>query len=308
MNERVGFSHSSYLYKSIPRIFLIQNINKPAIERMSAEMNRWVKYLIFILLMMGAGYFFGTICNQISEVDQLLNAPAIDLLYLLLWFLLSLALMMIGSGLVAALLRPLWVAAIAFVLSGFTILLGWQITLVSGVLVLVFAVVGVVYTNNIMQGFEKQADFSVRPIGQNQNILSLGLILVACGSLFLGFRDYVAREGLTIPDRYIELLMEPMEKQIVLRAPEEGGQEMVVQFREEFRNFIDGFFDETVKPYERYIPLIVSGGLFFSLYTITNLITWLPTLITQAILTLLISLAIARFEIETREVRRLRMD
>jgi hypothetical protein len=275
---------------------------------MSAEMNRWVKYLIFILLMMGAGYFFGTICTQISEVDQLLNAPTIELLYLVLWFLLSLAMMMICAGLVAALLRPLWVAAIAFFLSGLAILLGWQITVASGVLVLVFVIAGVVYTSNVMQGLEKQADFNVRPIGQNQNILSLGLILVACGSLFLGFRDYVYREGFTIPDRYIELMMEPMEKQILLRAPGEGGQEMVFQFREEFRKFIDGFFDETVKPYERYIPILISGGLFFSLYTITNLLTWLPTLITQAVLTLLTSIGLARFEIETREVRRLKMD
>jgi hypothetical protein len=187
-------------------------------------------------------------------------------------------------------------------------LLGWQISFASGVLVLVFAVVGVIYTNNIMQGFEKQADFSVRPIGQNQNILSLGLILVACGSLFLGFHDYIDREGFTIPDRYLEIMMEPMEKQILLRAPDEGGQEMVFQFREEFRNFMDEFLDETVKPYERYIPILVSGGLFFSLYTIANLLTWLPTLITHAILTLLTSIGIARFEIETREVRRLRMD
>jgi hypothetical protein len=278
------------------------------IGRISAEMNRWVKYLIFTLVMMGVGYYFGTICTQIGKVDQLLEIPAIELLYLLLWFLLSIALMMIGSGLVAALLRPLWVAAIAFILSSFAMLLGWQISLASGVLVLVFVVVGVIYTNNIMQGFEKQADFSVRPIGQNQNILSLGLILVACGSLFLGFRDYVDREGFTIPDRYIELMMEPMEKQVLLRAPEEGGQEMVVEFREEFRNFIDGFFDQTVKPYERYIPLMIAGGLFFSIYTLTNLLTWLPTLITQALITLLISIGIARFEIEMREVRRLRMD
>lgn len=270
-------------------------------------MNRWVKYLIFILLIMGAGYFFGTVCDQIGEADQLLLTPGIDLLYLFLRFLLSLAVMMICAGLVAALLRPLWVAAIAFFLSGFAMLLGWQISLASGVLVLVFAIVGVVYTSNIMKGLMKQADFSVRPIGQNQNILSLGLILVACGSLYIGFRDYIDNQGVAIPDRYIELMMEPMEKQILLRAPV-GGQEMVFQFREEFRNFIDEFFDETVKPYERYIPIILSGGLFFSLYTITNLLTWLPTLFTQAALTLLISIGIARFEIETREVRRLRMD
>lgn len=271
-------------------------------------MNRWAKYLIFIILMTGAGYFFGMVCNQISEVDRLLLAPAIELLYLFLQFLLSLALIMICSGLVAALLRPLWVAAIAFALTGFAMLLGWQISLTSAVLVLVFAIVGVVYTSNIMQGFDKQADFSVRPIGQNQNILLLGLILVACGSLYLGFRDYVAREGFTIPDRYIEILMEPMEKQFLLRAPEEGRQEMVIEFREEFRNFIDEFFDQTVKPYERYLPLMVSGGLFFSLYTITNLLTWLPTLITQAILTLLTSIGVASFVIETREVRRLTME
>ena len=271
-------------------------------------MNRWIKYLIFFILIMGAGFLFGTVCNQISEVDQLLLIPAIELLYLLLWFLLSLALMMLCAGLVAALLRPLWVAAIAFALGGLAMLLGWQISIASGALVLVLAVVGVVYTNNIMQGFEKQADFSVQPIGQNQNILLLGLILVACGSLFLGFRDYVAREGFTIPDRFIELMMKPMEQQIVLRAPEEGQEETVVQFREEFRSFIDEFFDQTVKPYERYIPLIVSGGMFFSLYTIANLLTWLPTLITQAILTLLTSIGVASFVIETREVRRLTME
>jgi len=194
---------------------MVQIGNKPTIERISAEMNRRAKYLIFVILMIGAGYFFGTVCNRISEVDQLLLIPALELLYLLLWFLLSLAVLLISAGLVAALLRPLWVAALAFALTGLTMLLGWQLSVTSGVLVLVFAIVGVVYTSNIMKGFDRQADFSVRPIGQNQNILLLGLILVTCGSLFLGFRDYVAREGFTIPDRYIEFLMESMEKQIV---------------------------------------------------------------------------------------------
>jgi hypothetical protein len=124
----------------------------------------------------------------------------------------------------------------------------------------------------------------------------------------MGFRDYIAKEGLTIPDRYLEFLMEPMEKQILLRAPEVGRQALVVEFREEFQNLMDKFFDQTLKPYERYIPLILSGSLFFSLFTITGLLTWLPTLIIQAILTLLTSIGIARFEIETREVRRLTMD
>jgi MFS family permease len=271
-------------------------------------MTRWIKYLIFIVLMIGAGYFFGTICKQIGEADQLLLTPSIDLLYLLLWFLLSLGVMLLCAGLVAALLRPLWIAVIAFVLSGLAILLGWQISVTSAVLVLIFVIIGAVYASNIMKGLNKQIDFSVRPISQNQNLLLLGLILVACGSLFLGFREYVTREGLTIPDRYIELLMEPMENQLVLRTPEEGRQEMVIQFREEFRSFMDGFFDQTVKPYERYIPLIVSVGLFFSLYTITNLLTWLPTLFTQAILMFLTSIGVAQFVIETREVRRLMME
>jgi len=281
---------------------------KPTIERISAEMNRWAKNFIFIILMTGAGYFFGTICKQIGEFDQLLIAPSIELLYLLLWILLSLGLMLICAGLVAALLRPLWVSAIAFLLSGLAMLLGWQVTVVSGVLTFVFVLLGVGYASNVMRGLEKQIDFTVRPISQNQNILLIGLILVACGSFYIGIRESIAREGFTIPDRYIEFLMEPMEKQFVLRAPEEGRQEMVIEFREEFQSFMDGFFDQTLKPYEQYLPLILSGGLFFSIYTVSGLLTWIPTLFVQAILTLLTSIGIAKYDFETREVRRLTME
>ena len=271
-------------------------------------MNRWIKYIIFILLMIGAGYFFGTICGQIGEVDQLFLAPGIDLLYLFLWFLLSLAVMLICAGLVAALLRPLWVSAITFLLSGLAMLLGWQVTVVSGVLIFIFVLLGIGYANNVMKGLEKQIDFTMRPISQNQNILLIGLILVACGSLYIGFSEYIAREGFAIPERYLEFIMEPMEKQIVLAAPEEGRQEMVIEFREEFQSFMDGFFDQTLKPYERYLPLILSGGLFFSVYTVAGLLTWIPTLFVQAILTLLTSIGIAKYEFETREVRRLTME
>jgi hypothetical protein len=275
---------------------------------MGGKMNRWIKYLIFIVLMTGAGYFFGTTCRQIGEVDQLLFTPGIDLLYLFLWFLLSLAVMLICAGLVAVLLKPLWVSAIAFLLSGLAMLLGWQVTVVSGVLAFIFVLLGIGYASKVIKGLEKQIDFTVRPISQNQNILLIGLILVACGSLYIGFREYIAEEGFTIPDRTIEFLMEPMEKQFVLRAPEEGRQQMVVEFREEFRSFMDGFFDQTLKPYERYLPLILSGSLFFSIYTISGLLTWIPTLFLQAILTLLTSIGIAKYEFETREVRRLTME
>ncbi|TET80783.1 MAG: hypothetical protein E3J37_10510, partial [Anaerolineales bacterium] len=240
-------------------------------------MSKWLKTLFFTILIIGAGYFFGTICKQIDQAYELILAPSLELLILMLWLLLALGLLLVSAGLVATLLRPIWVGFIAFALSGLAILLGWYIAPINGILAFVYVLAGIAYTRSVDGQLNQQIKFSVRPISQCQGILLTTLILVACGSLFLGYREHIEREGFSIPDSYVELIMELMEKQIVARVPI-GGGEVVVQFREEFQRSIDGFIDGTVKPYERFIPLAMALGLFMPLVTITGLLTWVPAL------------------------------
>ncbi len=268
--------------------------------------NKWLKFTFFTFLLIGAGYFFGTICSQISRAYDLMLYPSWELLNLLLWLLLSLGGLMIAAGLIAALLRPLWIGIMAFILSGLAMLLGWrQMTVGNGILILVYLLVAFFYTVVVARELNERIRFSVRPISEGQNILLMVLILVICGSLYFGCVDYVEQEGFTPPQFYIKMFMEQMEKQIEARVPAKERQEVITQFRKEFQHTVDEFFESTVKPYERFIPLAIAAALFMPLVTITRLLVLVPTVFMSIIFSLLKVLGMVKLISETREVQRL---
>ncbi len=268
-------------------------------------MSKWLKTAFLTILLMEAGHFFGTVCEQIGQDSQLILFPSQELLGLLSWFLLALCALVVAAGLVAALVRPLWVAIIAFVLSGVTMLVGWQVAVESGILVAVYCLAGCIYLVGVARELSERISFSVRPISQGQGVLLMALVLVACGSLYLGYAAHIKREGFSIPEPYIEMFMEQMEKQIAARMPAEGRQEAVAELREELRRAIDGFFERTVKPYEQFIPLAVAAGTFTSLVTITRLLTWVPTLAMSILFFLFTRLGVTDLVVEMLEVERL---
>ncbi|MHC2995778.1 MAG: hypothetical protein IBV53_09785 [Candidatus Atribacteria bacterium] len=268
-------------------------------------MSKWLKFTLFTILLIGAGYFFGTTCRQISQAYNLILSPSGELLNLLLWLLLSLGGLMVAAGLVAALLRPLWIGIIAIILSGLAMLLGWQVTAGNGILILVYLIVSFFCTLGITRELNERIRFSVRPISEGQGILLMALILVICGSLYFGCAAHIEQEGFSPPQYYIKMFMEQMEKQIEARVPAEERQEIIAQFRKEFRRTVDEFFESTVKPYERFIPLAIAAALFMPLVTITRLLTWVPTVLMSIIFPLLKALGVVKLISETREVQRL---
>ena len=232
-------------------------------------------------------------------------SPSRELLDPLLWFLLALGAVAVTAGLVAALLRPVWIGIIAFALSGLTMLLGWQVTVGSGVLVLVYLLAASRYAVGVARELNQRIRFSVRPISEGQGMLLMALILVACGSLYLGYAAHIEQEGFSMPESYVEMFMEQMEKQIKAQAPAEERQEAVAEFREEFRLAVSEFFERTVKPYERFIPLAIAASLFMSLVTIIRLLAWVPTAFLSIIFPLLAALGMTEVVSETQEVQRL---
>jgi MFS family permease len=264
-------------------------------------MSKWLKVTFFVLLLVGAGYFFGTVCRQIGQAYRLILFPSGELLNLLLWFLLALGAVAVIAGLVAGLLRPLWVGIIAFALSGLAMLLGWQMTLGSGILILVYLLAASLYTVSVARELDERIRFSVRPISEGQGMFLIALILAACGSLYLGCAAHIEREGFSIPEFYIEMFMKPMEKQIEAQGPAGERQEALARFRKEFRRAVDEFFKRTVKPYEQFIPLAVAASLFMPLVTISRLLAWVPTMFLSIVFHLLKALGVIKVVSETRE-------
>jgi hypothetical protein len=276
-------------------------------------MSKWLKMTFLVAPLLGAGYFFGTVCKQVGQAYELILFPSQKLLTLLLWFLLALGALAVTGGLVAALVRPVWLGIIAFALSGLTMLLDWQVTVGSGVLVLVYLLAASLYAVGVARELNQRIRFSVRPVSGGQGVLLIALVLVACGSLCLGYAAHIEREGFSMPEPYIEMFVEQMEKRLVASMPEEERQEPefethLAEWREGARRNVKEFFGRTVKPYERFIPSIVAASLFMPLATITRLLAWVPTIVLIVIFLLLKALGMTEVVSETREVQRLVID
>ncbi len=268
-------------------------------------MSKWLKVAFLTILLMVAGYFFGVVCDQFNGAYDLLLHPSMELLGLLLRFVVAAFGVAVAAGLVVALVRPGWAGAAAFVFSGASMLAAWAVSLVSGVLVLAYVVAGSFCVTRVAADLDERVRFSMRPISDGLSMLFMALALLACGGMYQGSAAVVAREGFSVPDSYIEMIMDQMEKQIGSGMPPEEQEKTIAQFRQQFRSTVDDFFESTVKPYERFIPLVIAAGLFMSLVTFSRLLAWVPMMLLGGIFPALKALGVTEEVSETQEVTRL---
>lgn len=268
-------------------------------------MNKGLKVTLITALLIGAGYYFGTICKQINQSYDLLLIPSKELLFLLLWLLLAVCALAVSAGLVVALLRPIWAVWIAFALSGLAMLLGWDLTLPHGILTLVYLGAATMYTVRVVRDLNERINFSVQPISDGQGLLIIALILVACGGLYFALDSHIKQEGFTIPDAFLSLITRQMEGQLESGLPLEGFGGIAAGFGDAFQRTFIEFFDRMLEPYERFIPIVITAGLFMSLVTITRLLTWIPSAVLRFTFIMLKTLGVVRIISEQREVKRL---
>ena len=268
-------------------------------------MSKWPKVAFLTILLMVAGYCFGVVCEQFNGAYELLLHPSKELLGLVLRFVFAAFGVAVAAGLVAALVRPGWVGAAAFALSGASVLAGWAVSLTSVVLALVYVLAGAFCAARVAADLDERIRFSMRPISDGLGTLFMVLALLVCGGLYQGSAAYIGQEGFSVPDSYIEMVMDQMEKQIGARMPPGEREKAVAQFRQEFRHTVDDFFESTVKPYERFIPLVIAAGLFMSLVTFSRLLAWVPMAILGGVFPALKALGVTEEVSETQEVTRL---
>ena len=271
----------------------------------SEKMSKNIAIAFFTGLLIGSGYFLGTICRQIGQSYGLLLSPSKELLVQFLWFLLAGGILLVFAGLVSALLRPKQFGFLAFGLAGVAMLLGWEITLFSGILILIFIVVGILYVVGVEKELNERIKFSVKAIGEQQGLLFIALILLVSASFYPGLEANIKEEGFTIPETYSELFMGQLEKRIEEQVPPAERQEAVAELRAEFQRTMDEFIENTVQPYEQFIPLGIVAGIFMSLVTLTRFLAWIPTILLNLTFTLLESVGVTKIVREEIEVQRL---
>ncbi|MFQ5885803.1 MAG: hypothetical protein ACE5II_01060 [Anaerolineae bacterium] len=284
---------------------------------MSAEASREIpwgriaKMIFLAILLIAASWFFGIWCGRFSQAYAFFFQPGREILKLVLWLLLAIVAVAVTAGLVAALLRPLWVAVVAFALSALAMVLGWGVGIGPASFGLLYFIASLLYTRGVAGELNERLKFSVEPVSRGLSLLFMALALVACGSLYLGYAAHIEKEGFTLPPAFKEMMTKmtitpvreaieartditPQEKETILKEMEEGFEEMWM-----------GPLEEMIKPYERLIPVAVAVSAFMTLQTILGLLSWIPGLILAMIFPLLQITGMTKVVTETREVERL---
>lgn len=268
--------------------------------------SKLVKTIIFIVLLIGASCYLGIICQQIGGLGDTIFSLSMDTLYPFLWLLLALGLVAITAGLVAALVRPLWLCFVAFALSSLAALFIWGLNLIGIGLAVIYFLAGLIYSLGVAKGLKERIAFSLRPIRENQTILLTVMIIAACACFYSGYAAQIEREGFSIPPVAINMVMEIAGRQIEASAdltPEQREQVMA-EFREQFEQQVEN----TIKPYQQFIPIGIAVMMLSILMTVITLVAWLPILILRAVFAILDVCHVTTVVTETQEVERLIID
>lgn len=272
---------------------------------------RVVKSIFLALLLIAASYFFGLWCGRFGQAYTFLFQPGRELLELAIWLLLAILLVVVTAGLVAALLRPLWVALVVFALSAAAMILGWEVGIWPGLLGLLYFALSLFYTRGVTKELDERLRFSVDPVSRGLSLLLLVLALMACGSLYLGYAAYIEEEGFTLPSAFKEMVTKmtivPMREAIEARTdiPPEAKVIALKEVEEGFEEMWMGPLEEMIKPYERLIPVVVAVSTFMTLQTVLSLLSWIPGLFLAIIFPTLQITGVTKVVRETREVERL---
>lgn len=265
-----------------------------------------IKTIIFVVLLVAASSYLGNVSRQIGQLGDAIFVLSIDTLYPFLWLLLALALVAIAAGLVAALVRPLWICFIAFALASLAVLFIWGLNLIGIVLAVLYLLAGLLYSRGVAKELKERITFSVHPIKDNQTILVMVLIIAVCVLFYSGYAAQIEREGFTTPPFVINIGMGIAEGQIEESpglTPQEKEQ-AIAEFRQQFEQQME----DIIKPYQKFIPAGVALILLGLLATIVGLFSWLPTLILRAIFAILTACHVTTMVTETKEVNMLTID
>lgn len=271
---------------------------------------RIVKIIFLVLLLIAASWFFGIWCGRFGQAYILFFQPGKEMLKLGLWLLLAMVVMAVTAGLVAALLKPLWVAVVAFALSALAMILGWQVGIRPALLGLLYFIICLLYARGVTKELDERLRFSVEPVSRGLSLLFMALALVACGSLYLGYAAHIEKEGFTFPPTFKEMMAKmtimPMREAVEAQAdltPQEK-ERALAEMEEGFEEMWMGPLEEMIEPYERLIPVAVAVSVFMTLQTILSLLSWIPGLILAIIFPLLQITGMTKVVRETREVER----
>ena len=269
-------------------------------------MNRWLKIIIIAVLHIAIGLYVGMICKEVQSVFPMLLDPSPGLLPAAIHILLGIGGVVLTSGLVALSIRSFPIYAVIFLFHGAAVVYGWQeFSLISIIFVFIYILLNIGFVFSTQQRMKDRIRVSLQPVNESRMMILIGIVLLICGSLYLGGKANIEKHGFHLPEELMMAFVEPFKEQALAGQPEEVRALAEEQFEEEFSQAIQQMEEEALKPIEGYIPIIIPLMIFFTMETIVSLLSFIPMMVLDIIFRILKALHFLTIEKTTGEIESL---
>lgn len=272
-----------------------------------------IKVTFLLLLLIGAHVLLGMTCNKVQNNYTVLVPSGSPSLELALWGLGSILLCLLMSGLVAALVRPLGVVALGFLLSALGMVWAWGFNIYSAVASLLYFGIAFWFGRSVVDEIKNRIAFSTAPIQQGQKLLIFGLVLMIGASFAFGFRDAAIQSGELIPSAFKQQVSESIASGIQTRLENQGGQDQGnnAKILQGIPQGLDKFWSQLEALLETHpdaVPYVFGLLVVWILFTLLSLLAWFPPRLVEWVVLFLKGAGFAHEITEPAEVRRLVLD
>jgi hypothetical protein len=200
-------------------------------------------------------------------------------------------------------------AAVAFALSAVGMFLLWEISIVSGICMAVYFLIGLLYVAGVRGEIGSRIRFSVWRVAVSQSMLLVVLVAIACTSLYFGFAADIEREGLYLPEGTVNWAVDIADEYLDAILPEGSlTPEEKEDALEELRAKLEGDVSDTVAPYEKYIPVGLAVVAFLILAPVMLILSFIPILLLALFFFILTSTGVVRKVTRKVKVTRLSIE
>jgi len=276
-----------------------------ASERSKMSDTPWLKVGLLDTLLMGAAYYFGLQCRELSTAYQLLSPPFGGFLALLRLLLLALGAVAVMAGIAAALFRPLWVSLAAMLFSGVALLQGLGYSQNALLLASGYVVIALAYALWVHRELNERVHFSLAAIALVQSLLLFALLGVAVGGFYLGYEQEIGRAGFSIPAQYRNQIATELAERVSAGFPQLFQEAVREGVNQQAQDLLTVQLAQVLKPMQHLIPIAAAGLLLLGLLVITLLLSWIPLLVIGLSLIILQVVGIVQVASETRVVKRM---
>jgi hypothetical protein len=281
-----------------------------------APVGYFLKTAVCILALLGSMVAFDFVCKDLADSYLLLIVPSWSATGMwFVWFGVTALLVAVTAGVMAVLVRPLWVAAIAMLLAGasFPLILGPDRTTIGSAVV--FVLIMVLFLTYVSHQLKNQIHFSTHPLS-DMKLLLLSLLFAFVSVAFgLGYAADAETRGFIIPpeirapltETVIRLYGSTVESQASKQnLPPAQVAEVKKMARTQVQTMVDGA-EAGLRQWKPYAAGVLGILLFLTLTTLL-LFGFVPILIAWIVIWFLRATGFVRTETETIDVTHLTLN